>query len=255
MTAVGCVRIALPRAAQTDIRDIDLDADGRMLVLAGDRIHFGDEGVCALPPGIHFPLARWFGPETALVIDTRCRDGRENAVILHVDHGVTARFAVGDGVEDALRTENHIVVSYFDEGVFGGTQGRLGIAVCDLGGRLLWGWNDRVVASGAAEFIDDCYAIVKIGPDRIAALTYSEMELVTLDLATGQAERLMHGVRYAHALSERDGRYYLRDADGLSCGTRMLDGAAPAGKLRMRGLSNGRFLHFGSGEAWLETLA
>lgn len=253
-------RIDLPMAARRDIRDVDVDGDGQVLAVAGDRICFGDAYECALPAAMRFPMVRWFGPEAALLIDTRCREPRANAFIVDARHGVTARFNVGDGVEDALRTENHIVVSYFDEGVFGGTLGRLGVAVFDLQGRLLWGWNDRVAGSGAAEFIDDCHGIVAIGPDRIAVHAFSEMQLVALDLAAGSAALLAGGLESLGCMSERDGVYHFRDRDTLSSGRPedgrlMLSRSAVAdGNMRQRGLAGGRFLAFAADEAWLETV-
>ncbi|MEL6546885.1 MAG: hypothetical protein AAFQ82_19825 [Myxococcota bacterium] len=66
-----------------------------------------------------FPIVRRMPDGGAIVVDARTKPGVENAWIVSAAGEQSASFYLGDGVEDVLVTSEHVVETYFDEGVYG----------------------------------------------------------------------------------------------------------------------------------------
>jgi hypothetical protein len=130
-------------------------------------------------------------------------EGEKNAWIIRRDNAIERRFAIGDGVADVVCTENFLVATYSDEGVFGETAPAwLGLGVFDRSGRLLWGWNDTIAPHSASP-IGDCYAALWLCGDRLALFSYAcsddvRFEFALLDVAARsvvvhEAPEALHG--------------------------------------------------------------
>jgi ribosomal protein S18 acetylase RimI-like enzyme len=93
-----------------------------------------------VPADVRFPLVRWMDRDRLLLVDTRTDGGRENAFVFTLAGEEVRRFCAGDGVQDVLVAGDRIVMTYFDEGVFGNvTPSDEGLAVFSADGRLAFG--------------------------------------------------------------------------------------------------------------------
>ncbi len=154
-------------------------------------------------------------PEGYLLVGARCRwrtSGAEpNALIVDQSGRVLRRFALGDGIADVRVGDNgDIVVSYYDEGVFGnygwltcetGPIGAPGLVRFDSRGNVLWTYDYEAAGTDA---IADTYAMnVDPGGD-IWVCHYTEFPLVRI---RGNAYRVWDYDKTApHALAVKGDR-------------------------------------------------
>jgi hypothetical protein len=263
---MGLVRteLSLPIVGQGPpagfVFDADVDREGHALFAIGEKtpehLIFANGAWCSIPEEIRRveTSSRVFGPDVAFVANLRVASAEEpNAWLIDRGGAVLRSFPIGDGIKNFFRTQNFVVVTYFDEGVYGNTpQGQQGLSVFNLNGTFLWGWNSEIAGKQISQ-IDDCYSALPLGDDRIAVFSYSSFELVILDLATRFADvhvtpQRVHGA----VLSMLDGialfcaPYAARQSiiewrleDGRESEVARLEGQA---RRRIRGLSDGRFL-------------
>lgn len=132
---------------------------------------------------IKFPLVQMLDNNSFLLADRR--SGSVNAFIFSTDGVLQKSFYVGDAIENITFSEGKIVVSYFDEGVFGNPPSTEGLAVFNLEGKQLFGVN----SSFGYEYICDCYALCKLGKHSVFFFAYTEFELAQLNLKNFQIER------------------------------------------------------------------
>ncbi len=107
-------------------------------------------------------------------------DGDRNAHI-HDGSGRHLRsFHAGDGIQDVQTTEDgRIWVSYFDEGVFGGTKlGRSGLVCLDDRGRC--GFDYATLVGDDVPSIADCYALNVCSDREVWLCYYTGFPLVRL---------------------------------------------------------------------------
>jgi hypothetical protein len=192
-------------------------------------------------------LVRLFDSGDVLVIAPRARRGYENACILSPTGMLQSRFAVGDGVADALIVAGLVVCSYFDEGVLpGGPYSGDGVSVFDTAGRQVLGYHSDVAG---AIGICDCYCITQSAPDEICFSAYEDFTLVRVNILSGR-QRLhelpepLHGCT---ALSVRGEEVFLHDPyDAKGTLFRWTPGTAPAvvgtHRGQLRGRATGDFL-------------
>jgi hypothetical protein len=194
-------------AQQAMIRDADIDAAGNTVVAFGqdriERLIFSSGATCEVPAELRSWRVRLFSPDSALVLGGRVQTDHEiNAWLVDARGTVVRAFAVGDGAESLFRTENFLVATYWDEGVFGSTpQGQEGLAVFDLNGQLLWGWNNTIASNQIAGIVD-CYSATALVGDRVAVFSYRTFQLGMLDLRNRVATardtpKELHGARMA----------------------------------------------------------
>jgi hypothetical protein len=96
-----------------------------------------------------------------VLVDRRTAKGRSNCFVYTPDGTARAEFCVGDGVADVLVTGQRIVVTYFDEGVFGDVPpSSEGLCVFSPDGELKLGYQ-----SGIKNPVDvaDCYCACQAG--------------------------------------------------------------------------------------------
>jgi hypothetical protein len=165
--------------------DIDVRADGEWvaicrpeqdLVVASAGQHF------AVPEEIRFPLIRWLDSGDILLIDARTTKGRDNGYVFSTSGVQKARFCVGDGVEDAIAVGEAVVITYFDEGIFGDVPpSHEGLCVFSPDGRLEFGYQ-----SGVRNPVDiaDCYCICAAGRHEACFSPYTGFPLVRLNSKT-----------------------------------------------------------------------
>jgi hypothetical protein len=141
-------------------------------------------------PPLLCPRVAVFDDHRVAIVECRItRRGEINAWIFSQQGVLLTEFSVGDGVEDLLATSDRLIVTYFDEGVFGfgNESGNEGLAVFGTDGRLefgyhtQFGWSDHEIA--------DCYAASLDSEGRVVFCAYSSFDLVRLDLEHRTRER------------------------------------------------------------------
>ena len=146
----------------TSSLNVDVNRAGDFVFLTRDiqglSVHFPHRGTILRVPFVAttYPMIRWVGGSQALLFDGARRQG-DNAWLID-DSGTTKlSFAIGDAVENVVANGKYIIVTHYDEGVFGDDPlAKNGIAVFESSGAFLWGWN----ASPLVErlMVYDCYA-------------------------------------------------------------------------------------------------
>lgn len=113
-----------------------------------------------------------------LLVDTRSDDDSDtNGHIYSAEGKLLTTMPLGDGVQDVQATPNgQIWVSYFDEGIFGGTGfGNAGLANFDAKGVQQFDFN------AAHEWlIADCYALNVVSDTEVWLCPYKDFPLVRL---------------------------------------------------------------------------
>jgi hypothetical protein len=167
--------------------DIDVADDGCWVAICKHRsqlIVASQDSQFALAETVRFPLIRWVGDGEILVVDARTVKGRENAFVFSRSGAEKARFCVGDGVQDVLSTGSRIVVTYFDEGVFGNVApSHEGLCVFTPDGRLEFGYQSSV---RNPVDIADCYCACAAGRHEVYFSPYTGFPLVQLNFKTRQ---------------------------------------------------------------------
>lgn len=197
--------------------DADFLSPGDYLLTSSDgRVHSPHFEIATRKKWV---LARKINDDFILVLERRAPGSSKNGFIHAPDGTVVKDFLAGDAIEDAVVTESHIVLSYFDEGIYGSQGPNLqGVAVFDLWGQYLFGYHEQFPGSVT---IDDCYALCASGPDRVLFFAYSDFPLVELDLESRtqtirKPPAFLHG---AHALSARGGNIFFggprKDKQGI----------------------------------------
>ena len=166
---------------------VDVDVDSfrgwvAICKLASGLVVATQAGAFAAPQGLNFPLVRWTGSGDVVVVDPRTRRGRANAFVFTPDGDEKACFCVGDGVADVVSVSDRIVVTYFDEGVFGNVPpSEEGLCVFTADGQLEFGYQTGV---RNPVHIDDCYCICRSGRHEVCFVPYTGFPIVRLNLET-----------------------------------------------------------------------
>lgn len=261
------MRVRAPRGRSSGMKETEVllaDRDGPAL----DAVDWTDHGWAAIrqeaehtalivddvstPIDAHprFPMVRRFPDGGALVVDSRTLDGA-NAWLFEPSGLLSSEFHIGDGVQDLLVSEDCIVATYFDEGIFGAPgPNNDGLAVFGRDGALQWGFHGSV---GPPVDISDCYCAAWHDDHTVAFLPYPGFDLVLLDLrsTTHDVFRTPKAVAGAGSVSTHGktawfhGPYHSRALLKWTLGAETME---PAGEYSgpLRGLSRGRFLATGS---------
>jgi hypothetical protein len=238
--------VALARAGDTPVALVD----GRTVAVpAGEWT-----GIAAAPTGgiVLFGLAH--GRERP---PGRHR-GRCDVAFMDADGGVRAITTAPCG--GVVVTDNHVVLTFCDEQVYGGDElMRHGLVAYDFDGNVALRYQDDV--EGAVD-IADCYAACHVRDDTIAFYAYDDFDLVLLDLATKQqvahptptprghsAISIHDDVAYLHAPYHSDELYRWR----IGSPTMESVGRFPR-RQGLRGLRDGRFVSNGDSGYTIVTL-
>ncbi len=139
-------------------------------------------GKSKLPKGCKYPIISFLDRAHVVLVNSRIeRQGVVNAWVLSLyDGSVKQSFSVGDAVENIVVTKDYIVVSYFDEGVFGDiAPSDQGIGVFSKNGEYVLGYRSSIL--GAVE-VADCYAMSHVDKNKIVFFPYTDFEIVILDI-------------------------------------------------------------------------
>lgn len=186
---------------------LDLDADGQ-----GSFIAFCDSGqVIAndkrvfINSQIQFPIIRILDGNKFLLADSRTEDDKPNAFVYDFTGQLLNSFLAGDGIQDILVHHNKIVVTYFDEGVFGADgPNNNGLSVFNFEGKQEFGFNESVDGL----HIYDCYCICKHGNDKVLFYAYDYFDVTELNLDSYKWEKVKTPTDFkgASALTSKNGK-------------------------------------------------
>lgn len=170
----------------SDFPAIDVDKYGNFVAFDGKNSVNSNGTTLFLSEKIKikFPLVQMLDNGSFLLVDMRSVSN--NAFIFNADGVLENAFFVGDAVEDLAFIDEKLIVSYFDEGVFGNPPSTEGLAIFDRAGNVLFGVNSSLVE----EYICDCYALCKSGENAVYFFAYTEFELVKLSLKNFKMERI-----------------------------------------------------------------
>ena len=128
-----------------------------------------------------FPFIRLLDSTSFLIADTRTNELTDNCFVYDLKGNVIKQFYIGDGVQDIEILNDKIIVTYFDEGVYGSDgPNRHGLVILDFNGEILFKYNEK----HGNLVIADCYCICKHGASSILFLPYTDFPLISLDLNT-----------------------------------------------------------------------
>jgi hypothetical protein len=224
--------------------DVDADEYGRYIALLDNSEVCTAMWRIRLPFTFEYPLIRELDEERFLIVETR-QLTTDNGHIFTTTGQRLLSFNAGDGVEDVLIQASRIVISYFDEGVLGGTKPASdGLAVFNFTGQQVFGFN-----ASQPHFILDCYCMCRQGKDSMLAYTYTDFVLWEICLTNYRVSQLATpvDVEGATALTtfQKDIVFYSSHAYKTSFlwwdrKTRVRH--LPAPQASLRGIGNGKFL-------------
>jgi hypothetical protein len=176
----------------------NIELDGEVLVdidvLADDSyIAITDKGRIVFPfdkieisHSFKFPIIRQLNDNSFLVADSRTNEKTDNCFIYDLKGNVLRQFYAGDGIQDIEVLRDKIIITYFDEGVYGkhGPNNE-GLVLFDFDGKILSKYNEK----HGDQIISDCYCICKHGANRVIFLPYTDFPLIELNLDTGDEKK------------------------------------------------------------------
>jgi len=152
-----------------------------------------------------YPLIRAVDEQVFLVAECRVDKRVDNCLLFDFQGKQLTSFFAGDGIQDIEVVNNRIVISYFDEGVYGmDGPNNEGLAVFDLNGEMLLGYNSK-----HREYtIDDCYCMCANGAHSILFFPYMDFPLIELNLNTGEEKtyKTPAAVRGSAAITSFEGK-------------------------------------------------
>lgn len=164
---------------QQKVLDFYTDEFENFLILTDGNEVFSPYFHLKIEQRFKFPLIRRLDAELFLIASARSSSATKNAFIYNNSGEVITAFDIGDGVEDILIHCDKIVVSYFDEGVFGRDgPNNEGLCVFNVQGESCFGYNSGYID----EMIADCYAICIYKARSILFYPYPEFQLYELNL-------------------------------------------------------------------------
>jgi hypothetical protein len=201
------------------------------------------------PRAVRFPIVRFLNPDTILLADSRTTTGYNNAWVFDRAGNLFASFCAGDAIADILGQTDTIVVTYFDEGVFGNVPpAQEGVCVYSATGRLRFGYTSEFGEQAVS--VADCYCACWGQGFDIWFSPYADFPLVKLDVVTREQEvfSLPSLLTGAKALTTDGNRFFFHDPDGAILSWRLGVGVKSHGTCpdRLRGLRGGRFLFHGT---------
>ncbi len=163
--------------------DIDVGPGAEWVAVCKRRDDFvvvTSAGEFPAPPSVRFPLVRWMGFDQIVLVETRTVKERDNAFVFSLNGKERRRFCVGDGVQDVLVSGDKVVVTYFDEGVFGNVPpSSEGLCIFSATGELELGYQTDI--KNPVD-IADCYCACLAGRYEVCFSPYTGFPLVRLNI-------------------------------------------------------------------------
>jgi hypothetical protein len=159
--------------------DIDCTTDNFYLVIT-------DKGNIVTPferikiaQTFDFPVIRLVENDKFLIADSRVYEPISNCFLYDFKGNVLSKFFAGDGIQDIEVVKEKIIVTYFDEGIYGMTgPNNGGLVVFDIKGNIELNYNER----HGKQMISDCYCICRHGTNRVLFFPYDSFQLTELNL-------------------------------------------------------------------------
>ena len=166
------------------ILSLDTDVFGNYIALSTNHEIITSFSRFKIDKKYNFPIIRWLSDHTFLVANCRANQPI-NISIFDLEGKEVLSFLAGDGIEDIVVVDDKIIITYFDEGVFGDEgPNQEGVAIFSLEGKLLYGFN----SSGNDGFVSDCYAVCKYDNTHILFYSYTDFPLIKLNTQTFDCE-------------------------------------------------------------------
>jgi len=164
---------------QGKIISIDVKDDNSFVAYTDNKEVITGAKRLLIDSDIKFPIIRFLEKGKFILADTRTSNVNPNVYIFDFDGNLLKSFLAGDGIEDILIHNNKIVVTYFDEGVFGQDgPNNNGLSTFSFDGKLQFGFN----GNKEGLHIYDCYCVCKTGSNKILFYAYDLFNVVELNL-------------------------------------------------------------------------
>jgi hypothetical protein len=123
------------------ILNLDAEEVGKYIAFLSDKTIKSQDHSLKIELDIQFPIIRRLNTDTFLIADSRAENS-PNGHVYNFNGQLILSFNAGDGIEDILVHSNKIIISYFDEGVYGmDGPNNDGLSVFNFRGQQLWGFN------------------------------------------------------------------------------------------------------------------
>jgi hypothetical protein len=169
-----------------DLVDIDVSTDDSYLAITDKGNIISPFDRVKIHQSFKFPVIRQLNDSSFLIADSRTNEKDDNCFIYGREGNMLKQFYVGDGIQDIEVVRDKIIVTYFDEGVYGADgPNNEGLVVFDFDGNILSKYNEK----HGDQIISDCYCICKHGANRVLFLPYTDFPLIELNLDTGDEKK------------------------------------------------------------------
>lgn len=235
---------------QEKICDLDLSDDNFFIAYTDNKEIITSDKKISIEIEIKYPIVRLIDKEKFLLIDSRTDSNKQNAFIYDFNGRLLKTFLAGDGIQDVLIQNNKIVITYFDEGVFGeGGPNNNGLTVFNFDGKQEFGFNESIQGL----HIYDCYCICKQDKNKVLFYAYDFFNVVQLNLDNfeWQEFKTPNDFEGASAMTNIDDKIIFHssyhDKKSFFVWDRQNDEVTKAGEYgsNLKGLQAGKFLTFG----------
>ena len=169
-----------------DLVDIDVLTDDSYLAITDKGNIISPFDKVKIHQLFKFPVIRQLNDNSFLIADSRTNEKDDNCFIYDREGNVLKQFYSGDGIQDIEVVRDKIIITYFDEGVYGADgPNNEGLVVFDFDGNILSKYNEK----HGDQIISDCYCICKHGTNRVLFLPYTDFPLIELNLDTGDEKK------------------------------------------------------------------
>lgn len=166
--------------------DIDVLAEDSYIAITDKRNVVSSFDIIEIHQSFKFPVIRQLNDNSFLIADSRTNEKDENCFIYDREGNALRKFYAGDGIQDIEVVRDKIIITYFDEGVYGADgPNNEGLVVFDFDGNILFKYNEK----HGAQIISDCYCICKHGANRVLFLPYPDFQLIELNIDTGDEKK------------------------------------------------------------------
>ncbi len=176
--------VILIDTSHSKILNLDADDQGNFMAFTDNNSVITNDQILKIDLELRYPIIRRLNNETFLIADCRA-DNKINGYIYNFRGQLIKSFLVGDGIDNIIVHRNKIIITYFDEDVYGNEgPNNDGLAVFDFQGKQEFGINSSV----GDLLISDCYCICKHGTNRVLFYAYPDLKVFELNLDTFKLE-------------------------------------------------------------------
>lgn len=166
------------------ILNLDADDQGNFIAFTDNKTVLTNDADFEIRIDFRLPFIRRLNQNTFLIAESRT-EKKKNGYIFNYSGQLIKSFLAGDGIQDIIIHRNKIVITYFDEGVYGNDgPNQDGLAVFDFEGHQEFGVN----SSAGDLIISDCYCVCKHGTNSVLFYAYTDLKVFELNLDTNKIE-------------------------------------------------------------------